>query len=213
MNLLVDDLDKFIEFLTEHEITADQFLFCCLMSSEYDEEGSQNYNLPDRQEAISSVYKYRELVAKKKENLVWAKEDLEDLVDKNLLKDVNTYPDKFTWDNFRTTRKFIDLVFEEKDDLKEQYLEFWDEYPARYEGDDGTMFNIKAVNKEEMFHVYKKALNDVEHETLMDCLKLAKQKDEVNCRLDKWLKSHQWEPYLDEIEKGVNAESVSQTVL
>jgi len=210
MNLLVDNINEFVDFLEDYQITADQFLFCVLLSAEQD---SDKYDLPDRQKSIANFFRYHENVVENAEYHVWTQPSLQDLVDKGFISRIIDDPENFDYQNFETTEKFIDLVFEEKNDLKEQYLEFWDEYPARYESDDGTMFNIKAVNKEEMFEVYKNALNDVEHDTLMDCLKLAKQKDEVNCRLDKWLKSHQWEPYVDEIEKGVTEESVSQTLL
>jgi hypothetical protein len=213
LNLLVDSINEFVDFLEEHKITADQFLFCVLLSSEY-EEG--DYDVPENTEkTIGNFYKYKSLVVEEKDNPVWTQTDIKELVDKGFLEDVNKYPDKFAWDNFRTTEKFISLVFEEKEDEMDLYQEFWDEYPDTYESQEGKVFNIKAVNFETMFGVYKKALKVEDHETIMKSLKLAKQRDEVNCRLDKWLNSRRWEPYVDELENfdPEQTASTSQTLL
>jgi len=211
MNLLVDDVKEFVDFLEEHDITADQFLFCVLLASEQEDS---NYQLPDRQEAISRFYKYKSVVAEEKENTVWTQSDLRELVDIGFLNEIN--PDeKFVWDNFETTEKFISLVFDEKQDKKDLYEEFWDEYPDTYESQEGKTFNIKAVNFEKLFDDYKKALKVEDHETIMKSLKLAKQKDEVNCRPDKWLNSRRWEPYVDELENfdPEQTASTNQTLL
>lgn len=213
MNLLIEDVHEFAEFLIEYDITADQFFCCVLLSSEA--EGYKG--LPDRQSAISKFYKYHNMVVKGKKHSIWKKEHMDELVEKGFLQRVRPKEDldrPYKYDNFEATEKFLDLVFEEQGSAMGKYEEFWSEYPARYETQDGKNLNIKSVNKEMLFNEYKSALNEEDHETIMKCLKLAKQKDEVNCRIDKWLQSHQWEVYLDEIEDFQEDQSQStHTVL
>lgn len=212
MNLLSGDVNEFVDFLIEHDLTADQFLYCALLSSEVEDA---KYNLPSKKDAISSFYEYYNNVVNQKEANTWKQSILDDLVDKGYLVNKNN-EGEYQYDRFEVTNKFIDLVFEECDSQMEKFNEFWHEYPSFYETSDGQKLNIKAVNKEMLFSTYKKALSEVEHEIIIKCLKIAKAKDEVNCRIDKWLNSHRWEPYLkqakesDEIEEN---QDVQQTVL
>lgn len=213
MNILIEDVNEFAIFLIENGLTADQFFFCALLSS----EAEGYYGLPDRQKAISKFFEYYNTVGKHKENPVWAKQDLDELVEKGFIQRIgNTDEDNYEYQNFEVTEKFLDLVFEEKGSAMDQFQEFWDAYPARHVTDDGQSLNIKAVNKEEIYDVWRNAVKDVDHEDLLKALKIADSKNEVDCRIDKWLNSHQWEAYMDEVEEDVDPEDnpdIEQTVL
>lgn len=213
MNLLREEVNQYVSFLVNHNLTADQFLYCVLLSS----EASGYQNLPDRETAVANFYKYYETVAKHKENEVWTKQDLDDLLNKELIQRIaSADQDSYVYQDFEVTTKFLDIAYQKKSTSMSQFQDFWSEYPARYVSDDGTKFNIKAVNKEEMYKVWRKATNHVDHEDLLQALRIAKSKDEVDCRIDKWLNGHQWEPYMDQVEEDVDPEDnpdIEQTVL
>jgi len=208
MNLLIDDVNEFIDFLHTHKLTADQFVFCLLLSSE-----SEDYRgLPDKEKAMSNFFKYYSNVASNKENPVWAQQDLDELVEKGFIERMTGVSEEsYEYDKFEITDKFLDLVFEKKGSLMDNFSDFWSTYPAFYENKDGQKFNIKAVNKEDVFDDYRKAVRDVEPDELLHALKVAKSKDEVNCRIDKWLNSHMWEAYMG--EESTEAQDIEQTVL
>ncbi len=211
MNLFTEEVEAFVEFLIEHDLTADQFLFCLLLSSEA--EGYQD--LPDREQAMANFFRYYNTIVQDKENPVWAKQDLDDLVSKGFISRLPAAgEDSYGYQDFEVTREFLDLAFEKKDDLMTQFEEFWDVYPPRYVSDDGTKFNIKAVNKEEVWSVFQNKAKELDNPSIIiDSLKVAKNKDEVDCRIDKWLKSHQWEAYVDEIDEATEYSQTKQTVL
>lgn len=209
MNLLAENVEEFSQLLIELDMTADQFFFCCLLASEQED---LNYNLPSKKEVVPRFYEYYNTVAVKKEVNPWSQETLEDLVERNYLIDKNK-EGKYQYDQYEVTKKFISRVFDPIDSKKDKYEEFWNAYPSTYETQDGKKLNIKAVNFEQLFGVYKNALDIESHENILQSLKLAKNKDEVNCRPDKWLQSRSWEPYLDEIDQGVDPEQESRTTL
>lgn len=209
MNLLIEDVKEFSDFLIEHDLTADQFFICTLLSSEL--EGY--VGLPEREEAISNFFKYFHTVAEHKENPVWSQQDLDDLVEKNYLKRrIGAPDDTYNYRHFEATEGFADLVFEKKNSLMSKFEDFWEEYPVRHK-ENGKNFNLKAVNKERIFEIYKDALEQTEHETILSALKIANSKNEVNCRIDKWLTGENWMAYLEEVESGEINEDIQQTVL
>lgn len=207
MNLLIDDVNEFVEFLHEHRLTADQFLFCILLSS----EAEDYYGLPDRDDAIANFYRYHNQVGKHKDNPVWAQQDLEELMEKGFIqRRAGVDSESYRYEDFEIKKKFLDLVFESKESLMDDFQEFWSEYPAFYEDGDNK-FNIKAVNKEEIFDIYRKTTREVDSDDLLHALQVAKSKNEVNCRIDKWLNSHMWETYMG--QESTEAEDIEQTVL
>ncbi len=206
--ILVDDLKEFSDFLSEHEITADQFFFCLHMASE---QRNGEYNLPDK--CLSNFYEYYNNVAMPHGS--WKYDHMIELCDKGFLVNMNDDGDKY-FDNFEVTDQFLDAVFEKQDDIQEKFEEFWNTYPAFHENNEGKKFNIKAVNKEKLYPEYKKALNKDTHTMIMKALKIGKNRNEVNTRIDKWLQSEFWRAYKEDIREGVDpdeAEDVQQTVI
>lgn len=209
MNLLVEDVEEFAQLLCRLDMTADQFLFCALLASD---EGAGEYAVPDKQKALERFFEYYNTVAKQKEVDPWNQEALDDLEEREFVKNRNK-EGEYRYDRYDPTMKFITAVFDKVDSHMDMYKEFWDAYPNEHETEDGDVLNIKSVNFEKLFDVYKDALEVEDHENILQALKLAKAKDRVNCRPDKWLNSRQWEPYLQEIEDGVDPDQESHTTL
>lgn len=206
---MIKDIVEYTNYLIEHGISAEQDVICRLLASE--QEGYRD--LPSREEAFTNFYAYWETILK------GSKDDrlsvLKHLEDKGFIKYLGDEPNNPNYDDYYVTKKFLDIAYEKIPDKWDQYDEFWQEYPRRHK-ENGKNFVLKATNKEELFKEYKKHLSKKSHRFIMKALKIAKAKNELNMKIDIWLKSEQYMEYEDEVINGVDEQDVGeieQTIL
>ena len=181
---MIQDINKYVDFLCRHQITADQFLLCFLLYSDaYAHSNSQKYT--DKGRILANMYKYYENVKP------WKSSDVEDLVDKGLLKNRNKAGDTSP-DLMEVTDLFVAEIMANEDDFDV----FWEQYPgyiANFTNPRGAMIPLKSGDREELFREFKKLVTTKsEFRKLMDALKWAKENGMVTQNIRNWLTSKQW---------------------
>lgn len=188
MNDIIEHVNKLIEL----GITAEQEMICRCLASE--QEGYRN--LPPQDKAIPKFYHYyNEFHAGKG---TWDMRVINNLVDKGLLR-LTVDKDVKSYDDYRVTEKYLDIFFEKIPEYGESFEEFWDTYPFFVETDDGNKLNLKSINKEEVEDLYAKHVENMDPDSMLKALKIAKSRGEINNRIDKWLKGEFYDAYREKI--------------
>ena len=199
------DVEVYVDFMVEHQITADEFLFCYLLYLDKIHR-SENGRLHRRDTAytpIALMYKYIGGVKK------WGINEIRRLVEKNLLVDNNatgtTDPDMM-----EVTDRFVDAICSTYKDFDE----FWDAYPgftANFKDRKGPDIPLKAVDYDEVEQLYMRRIkNKREHKKMMEVLNWARGKGKVTVNIKNWLSI--WKDVREKMlqERDLMTENVGQ---
>ena len=191
---MIEDVNQLVDFLVEHEITADQYLFCHILYLDKEESGTPV--LQSEGPAIANIYKYGY-----ESFMTWFKRKpfpqplIQDLINKEFIRDYNksgkSYPD-----DYEVTTKFIDAVFTSYG----HFEEFWSAYPAWNEDPNtGKKFPLRSVDKDELEKLYGKKCKTLKrHKKIMEAVEYSKKDKTVsNMRIDNFLKSEHWKNVLE----------------
>ncbi len=165
---MMEDIKSYMDKLIELKITPNQFLFCYLIHTD-------NY---------AEIYRYTEKGAG------WKKEELENLVNRGFIMNINQDGEWFS-DGFIVTEKFTKgFLF----DAYEKAKEFYEAYPA-FGSIDGKPFPTKKIAPDKFYSLYNKVTGEkIEvHERAMKALDYAKKTGLANMRIDNWVESRMWE--------------------
>ena len=164
---MIVDLKDFVGFLCKHNMSADQFLFCCLVY-----EGK--YDL---------VYKMVN------ERGPFDREELRDLEDRGYVINKNvkleTYPDMY-----EVTKKFKDGIYEEQVTMWEEFLKTYPQWIFI----EGKRLPAQSGNLDELRTIYfaKIGKSTKKHKEIIDLLIYASDHDLINMGIDKWIRGEQW---------------------
>jgi len=207
---MVYNVKKYVEWLTKHDLLAEQDLICRLLCAEQD----GYHNLPER-DTLVNYYEYFSKVVKDKKLVngehIWTKAIMDDLVDKGFIQ-YSGVTDKVHWDDYEVTEKYMNIAFKKIPEKWDLFEEFWNTYPW-FVTKDNKKFNLKSLNKEEVFEQYKYHLGTQaleNHDLILKALKIAKSKGDVNNRVDKWLEGEFYKAYAQEVEQGLSVEETSR---
>lgn len=162
---------ELVEFLAKHRLTSDQLLFMFLIYSE-------EYSL---------LYQYCEQVKG------LHPEEVQDLVRRGYLVNMNDKANQYWADSFIVTEKFTSEIYKHAEDAA---LEFWNTYPSPLYI-EGRAYSTKGVDKEEFIELYMKKIGFSKrlHKRVMDTLAYAIREGTANMRIDKWFKGKPWEEF------------------
>lgn len=174
---------EYAKFLANNSLTSNQFLILSLTKA-------KRFDL---------VYAYVDSLMKNSKK-VWNSvgglsiTEIEDLVDKGLVRNLNTR-DNYFLDQFVVTEKFnkmfgsIDLT---------SAVEFWAAYPQTIMV-EGKKYNAKNVNKDEFLIEYVNKIGNSKetHEKVLLTLKDHIEKGLIKSKIDKWLNAKPWEDYIE----------------
>lgn len=198
---------EYINFLTQHKITANQFLLCYLLylDRKETEEGRETGMIANESDrGFTLLYKYVYNCGKYDKdvgvNIAWSVEgDIKPLMNKGFI--INNKKNSHLPDYMEVGQEFIDAIFTSESDFEV----FWDEYPSfidNFTDNSGPRIPLKAVLKDEIETLYyKKARSKLQHEEIMRALKWAKKNGRINMNIKNFLGGEVWKGILDEIKE------------
>jgi len=190
------EINDLIEFLHKHDITIKQFTYCMLLH--YDKvhsrvEGSHKISRP-----LSKMYKYHQNI----EN--FTKSDIQDLIDKKLLKQSGkTYKP----DMLEVTDKFKKNWYGDKFKIDELI----EVYPSHTQNFDHPgkkpipLCTFKDYDK--LRNRYNRFVKTYKmHNRVIDLVQWAKEEEEINLGIVKFVNSKYWEELAEmKEEQGSNS--------
>lgn len=193
---MIEDIDKYVNFMSRNEISANQFLLCFLLySDEKIKVGSKevypsqkiidehNINSP-----IANLFKYIYSVG-------ITEDEINDLIQKGFIENhnrtVNEKQQMFP-EFFKVTGKFVDQIFTSDNDFEE----FWESYPTyvnNFANPNGPKINLRASDKDRVEDLYKRKIKTKSaHKRLISITKRAYEQGLINMNIEKYLGSEAW---------------------
>lgn len=182
------DLERFVNFLNDAKLTPSQYTF---LASMYEKKYSLIYMLKN----IS--------------NNIVTKEELENLIDRKLIKNWNN-EGHYQLDHFEVTDKFINL-YEGKASwiCAEQFINAF----PKWINIQGKQVGARNCDLDQLEKVYfNKIVKRGKHEEVMEQLLWAVKNHKISMGIEKWFVSRQWESIkeLREFENNVSLPSEQQ---
>lgn len=177
---ILDDVNEYVDFLTKHKLSTNQFLLLYLLYTE------KFVKVDDKlkYKRIGNIYKWSS------EGKGWTKEEIEDLINKDYvfgIKSVNPKDGTLTYfvDQLILTQKFSDLMFINTNFAFEEILEI---YPDTFVVQQSTVFT-KAGDLEKVALNYSKLIKNsiVKHEEIKKIIIYAKERGLCNYKLENFL--------------------------
>jgi hypothetical protein len=162
------DTNKYINFLCKHKITAGQFLLLYLTLTK----------------DMGNLYKYVHEVKP------WDKKDTKDLEERGYLINMNTGDNSFG-DMYVVQEKFYKEMWVDLDFAGE---ELWETYPAFFIISGGKKLPARSCDKDKLVSNYHRLIktNMKKHKEVIELLKIAVSRNEINMGIEKWVGSEQW---------------------
>jgi hypothetical protein len=184
------NLSKYIAVLTHFKINANQFLLCYLLYVDEKENGSFNKNA----KPIANLWKYTT------QAVPWKKTEINDLVEKGLLKDANDHQTSNP-DLLEVTDKFKTHVFIHADAF-DQLFEAYPTLIDNFNNPNGPKIKLKVCKIGELKKLYlSKVKSKTKHKHIMSLIEWAKENDEINFNFDNFIRGELWRT-LQEIKDG-----------
>lgn len=163
---MISSAQEYVDFLCKHNLSGDQFLFCCLI---YERRYSLIYKLFNERNGIFQG-------------------EIDDLIARGYLIDNNTGIESHP-DMYQVTEKFTK-------DLYGDEMEMWEElintYPM-FIFIDQKRIPAQSCDLDELRKVYFSKVKSVRrHKEIITLLKKAIDMDMVSMGIEKWIKSSQW---------------------
>lgn len=193
---MIQDINKYVDFLIEYNITQEQFLLCYLLYTDAIKElpdGRRKY--PDVSNSssapIARMYKYIDYIHKRENKNAWTHKDIEHLEKVGFI----SRPDNVSStspDLLKLEDEFIDSLFATDSDFEI----FWDTYPGfidNFNNPNGRKIKLKAVDKDQLEKEFKSiVITNEDFKFLMDNLKWAIKTNNINMNIRNYLTSRQW---------------------
>lgn len=177
---ILDDVNEYVDFLTKHKLSTNQFLLLYLLYTE------KFVKVDDKlkYKRIGNIYKWSS------EGKGWTKEEIEDLINKDYvfgIKSTNPKDGALTYfvDQLILTQKFSDLMFINTNFAFEEILEI---YPDTFIVNQSTVFS-KSGDLEKVALNYSKLIKNsiVKHEEIKNIIIYAKERGLCNYKLENFL--------------------------
>lgn len=177
----IKDIDKFIDFLMEHRITSDQYLYLMLYAIEKD---ATRYRY---------IEKVRGLTVKQ----------VEDLVKRGYLIN-NNEPNQYYHDQITITPWARNIMLSDVALFAE---EFWEAYPL-FIWVDGKKFAARNMDRDEFIGKYMNRIGSSEkkHKEVMEVLHYAVSNNLINVGIKKFVGSEMWNSFKEEMTKDTTHE-------
>jgi len=167
------ETEQFVDFLVQHQLTPNQFMFCYLKAS-FDMKNFKRY--------MDKVGKFK-------------REEISDLIERGYIEDFNEFgPNgarKVFIDSYLVTPKFTKNLYIE---TEQAGRELWELFPD-YFTINGSRVNAKSCDQDAIIKLYCKYIkNGVKlHKEVLSLLKQAVDRGEIKMGIEKWVSSKQWE--------------------
>lgn len=199
---MINNINKYIDFLMEHDITERQFtLLFLLYTDAYAErpDGSRLY--ANRSTAERPIAKLMEFFHfhDRRGRVAWDREkDIDYLEKKGFITKLGN---KYSPELLKLEDKFIEAIFATESDF-EVFYRLYPSHIDNFNNPAGPKIPLKAVDKDSLFELYKrKVLTKDEHNVLIRVIKWGKQHNQINMNIAKYVGSEQWKEDLKLIKE------------
>lgn len=164
---MIADLEDYTNFLCKHNMSGDQFLFCCLIYE-------KKFNL------IYKVFNERD---------GFDRDELNDLEDRGYVMNLNKEKDTYA-DMYAVTDKFKEEIYAEPTIM---WKEFIDTYP-QFIFIDGKRIPAQSTDLDLLKTIYfaKISRSVRKHKEIIQLLIYASDHDMISMGIEKWVKGEQW---------------------
>ena len=171
-------MKSLVVLLNRLNVTADQFLFLVLVHDHL----------------YANLYAYTE------NNKGFAKELIQDLVDKGYLEATSRVKAELYVDSYETTNKYQMAIYSADKNVASE--EFWEAFPS-FITIDTKKIPAKSLDKEKFLKAYYDKIGKYPdfHDKVMEALAFAVEHSMICMGLEKWFLSEQWDEVLKE-KKG-----------
>jgi hypothetical protein len=176
---MIASLEDYVGFLCKHNMSADQFLFCCLIH-----EGK-----------FPLIYQLFN------ERGGFDKDELANLEERGYVINTNKANETYA-DMYEVTELFRNEIYGEKYSM---WKEFTDTYP-KYISIENRRLPAQSTDLDALQSVYlnKTKRSIKQHKKIMDILKYAVENDHINMGIDKWVRGEQWKAVESIMEEKSN---------
>lgn len=181
------EIEEYTKYLVKHRITPNQFLFLYL-----------------RKTLNTDILEYYMEGVK-----AWTRAELQDLVNRGFMDDVNSPGEEYAHAYF-VTPKFLGEMFIEFEEAGDQ---LWNEYPPFFYLSDGKRVPARSCDKEEFEKTYGKRIkhNRKKHERIMELVRKLKKENRIDMGIEKFVASEQWSVHWENNEQVLMDRRVSGT--
>jgi hypothetical protein len=178
--MYINNLDDYVEFLCEHKISSDAYMFMLLLALD----------------EIKLLYEYVE------KNRGLQKKELNNLVERGYLINDNSVKNQYFFDTFNVSPRFKSILVDKANSIAD---EAWSAYPTHI-WVEGTRYNARNIDKEEFTKKYmNKILNSRRnHKKVLEAIEYGKTHDLLNVGLKKFIATEMWNDILDEMKVPQN---------
>ncbi len=171
---MFQNYNKYIDFLVEHQLTHEQFMFLYILhmdSLEMTPDGKRIF--PKEGPAIASIWKYAQA------KTPWTRTGLQDLIDRGFLRFCGA-GDRFVPDLLEVTEQFRSLIFVGNKEVRQ----FYDAYPNRMKA-GVSLGAIKTAYE-------RSVITLITHLRIMEVLQWGIRNEVVNWNIRDWIGSQRW---------------------
>lgn len=172
---MIGSLDDYVSFLCKHNMSGDQFLFCCLI---YERKFNLLYKILNERNGFDI-------------------DELSDLEDRGYLLNKNR-DGEFQTDMYEITDKFLNEIYRNEDVMWKEVI---DTYPM-WIYIEGKRVSAQSTDLDALKEVYLKKIKRAggTHKKIVDLIEYAKSNDLIEMGIDKWVRGEQWKP-IEKIKK------------
>lgn len=178
--MYINDLEEYVDFLIEHKISADAYMFMLLISLD----------------ELAILYKFIEL------NHGLRQKELNSLVERGYLINDNSVPNQYMADCYRVSPRFQKLLMKQSHSMVD---ELWDNYPP-YLWIEGSRYNARNIEKANLVIKYLTAIKNSrrKHRKVLKALEYGKTHNLINVGLKKFVATEMWDQLELEMEENAN---------
>jgi hypothetical protein len=164
---MIGDLKEFVNFLVKHQMTAEQFLFCCLI---YEKQFSLLYKIHQEREGFDI-------------------EAIRNLEDRGYVKDLNKSNETYA-DMYIVTEKFTEAIYCDTDAMFEELI---NTYPMFFYLDQKKL-PAQSCDLDKLKLVYFNFIkrNPKKHKKIIEALNTIKAENGIYMGIEKWVTGRQW---------------------
>lgn len=208
---MFEDFNRYLNFLVDNVITANQFLLCYLLYLDR-KARENNEEIHGSESGYTLLYKYIHhcgIYDKDKEtNVAFSPRDIHNLEVRGFITNNNKKGESFA-DYLELTDKFMNIFSNSYKDFDQ----FWDTYPGFIENfvnRSGPLITLKSVVKEELEVLYYKRIKTkIAHKKMMGVLIWAIENNKINMSIKNFIGGEVWKDLESIMNKEKSTDDIS----
>lgn len=207
---MIIDINEYTDFLCRNKMTPSQFYLCFLLYADKRIKlGDGSMVLAKKGSMTANIYKYSRKVG------FFDFNEIEDLLKRGYIEPDGKPPPQaegFYPDYYKVGYKFEEEIFIRSD----SFMEVWNLYPKTIDnfhnarGPKVKLKVLKDMDVEDLAKIYhSKVTTRALHERVVESLKWAVEKGELNVSIQNFVNSHHWETLIEMMGEHVGASNMT----